>query len=577
MWRLGAAEPAAWLLSTSPALPTTNATVQALGNVAGRFGLWTTVFQTNSVRRTAFDNFSATFFEGNANGNLDLVPSEYPLLLARDVATYRHCSPSAPCAVTDGCCSAATDCQTGLACSHYQSKGLGGGSHASVCVAAHCTDGIFNSDEARADCGGADCQGCDCTSAGALGVAGHCSSSCGCGQGEYPCVRNSDCLPGLICGAETGELNGGVFGSDACVPPHCMNRIKDADEVKADCGGSCGGGACTSVCPEANGAAGHCRTYCTCGNGQGLCYQDDDCSSGLTCGARGTHFGFASNINVCVPASCLNGVKDAALGETSVDCGGACGCTGCAAGCLTSPAPSGAAVTIPTGTAYSQNFDGIGTAGVATLPSGWRIDQLAAARTVGTFAAAGTATASRAGASMASTTTNSIYNFGAGVASAGASNYWQNATDRALGWLATGATAATGGTKSGNLYAQLQAPAAVDINGLTVSYSVEKYRDGTTSPGWKIQLFYSADGTNWGSAGASFTTSFAANATANGYDPAPASSSTTATGTIPAYVLRDTALYLAWNYTTSAASSVDSTSAQALAIDNVSILGSASQ
>jgi hypothetical protein len=42
-------------------------------------------------------------------------------------------------------------------------------------------------------------------------------------------------------------------------------------------------------------------------------------------------------------------------------------------------------------------------------------------------------------------------------------------------------------------------------------------------------------------------------------------------------VLRGTALYLAWNYTTSSANSVDATSAQALAVDDVSILGAVSQ
>ncbi|HVY30601.1 MAG TPA: hypothetical protein VHB79_28775 [Polyangiaceae bacterium] len=60
------------------------------------------------------------------------------------------------------------------------------------------------------------------------------------------------------------------------------------------------------------------------------------------------------------------------------------------------------------------------------------------------------------------------------------------------------------------------------------------------------------------------------------YDPAPGSS-TPVSGTISPYVLRGTPLYLAWNYTTSSANSVDATSAQALAVDDVLIVGTVSQ
>jgi hypothetical protein len=176
---------------------------------------------------------------------------------------------------------------------------------------------------------------------------------------------------------------------------------------------------------------------------------------------------------------------------------------------------------------------------------------------------------------MASTSTNSIYNFGAGVSAVGP-NYWRDTADRAVGWLASGAAVGSGGTKSGNLYVQLQAPATTDIKNLTVSYRVEKYRNGTTAPGWKIQLYYSADGISWASAGSSFTTSFAADADNNGFDPAPGSS-TAATGTLDTFVPAGAAFFLAWNYTTSSPAGVDATNAQALAIDDVSIVGAASQ
>jgi hypothetical protein len=574
VWRVGAAEPANWLVSTSPPLPVSDPTVQALGNVAGRFGLFASVLTANGGRMN-FDDFRATFFEGSAGGDLDVVPNQYPLLLRRDVATYRQCSPGSPCAVTTGCCMDDADCENGLACSRWQSEGLGEGSHASVCVAEHCANSAKDADEVRADCGGADCKQCDCTSTIAPGAAGYCSVSCQCGQGEYPCSLNAQCLPGLICGKGTAELYGGAYGVSACIPPHCMNRIKDADEVKPDCGGACGGGDCSNVCPQPNGSYGHCRPYCTCGTGHGNCAQDDDCYSGLVCAFRATRYGLPSNTQVCVPPSCQNNVRDIALGETGTDCGGACGCNGCPAGCQGLPAAQGDTITIPTTTPHTESFDGIGTADVATLPLAWRIDKQANPRTLGTYAAAGTTTLTRSGAAMDASATNSIYNFGAGVAASGP-GHWLDSADRALGWLASGASVSQGGTKSGNLYVQLQAPATTDINGLTISYNVEKYRRGSTAPGWKVQLYYSLDGANWANAGSAFTTSFSNDADVVGYDPAPGSS-TSVSGNIPPYVLRGNPLYLAWSYTTSSATSADATSAQALAVDDVSIVGIISQ
>ncbi len=572
VWRVGATEPAAWPISTT--LPPTDPAAQTFGNVAGRFGLRASVLTANG-NRFYYDDFAATFFEGTADGDLDLSPSPYPLLLRRDAATYRQCSPNSPCTLTGGCCSGDADCQSGLACSHFQAAGLGAGSHASVCVAAHCTDGVKSSDETRADCGGADCKACDCTSTATLGASAYCGANCLCGSGDYPCTKDAYCLPGLLCGNDTADLFGGPFQADACVPPHCVNRVLDADEVEPDCGGSCGGGDCTNVCPQANGTIGHCRSYCSCGNGEGHCHQDDECKSGLVCGTRGNRYGFASNIFPCMPASCKNNVRDPGMGETSTDCGGACGCGGCPAGCQTSYPAIGPTIAIPTASAYVESFDSIGTAADATLPSGWRIDKQASPRVVGTFGAAGTTTISHAGGGMSSGSTNSIYNFGAGAAASGPA-YWLDSTDRALGWLATGTTIGSGGTKSGNLYVQLQAPASADVRRLTLSYNVEKFRKGTTSPGWKIQLYYSADGTGWGSAGSAFTTTFPQDADADGYDPAPAST-TTVTGDLDVFILRDAPFFLAWNYTTSAPTAVDATSAQALAIDDVSILGVVSQ
>ena len=102
-------------------------------------------------------------------------------------------------------------------------------------------------------------------------------------------------------------------------------------------------------------------------------------------------------------------------------------------------------------------------------------------------------------------------------------------------------------------------------------------RPCSTTPGWKIQLYYSSDGTNWSVApGTTFTISFTNDANSNGFDPAPGSI-TTVTGTLDAFIPKGAPFFLEWNYTTGSATSVDATSAQALGIDDVSILGVVSQ
>ncbi len=68
---------------------------------------------------------------------------------------------------------------------------------------------------------------------------------------------------------------------------HCFDRVRDADEVDVDCGGSCG----------------------PCGVGL-HCERGEDCQSGACEG------------NVCTAPTCFDGIKNGF--EPSVDCGGAC-------------------------------------------------------------------------------------------------------------------------------------------------------------------------------------------------------------------------------------------------------------
>ena len=124
------------------------------------------------------------------------------------------------------------------------------------------------------------------------------------------------------------------------------------------------------------------------------------------------------------------------------------------------------------------------------------MDKPAVVRTVGTYAAATTATTLLGGASLSATAGNGVYNFGSGTSTTG--------PDRAVGFLSSGTA-----TASGNLYAQFVNSTGGSLTALQISYSVEKYRAGINPAGFRIQLFYSLDGNTWTSAGSNFLTSFA--------------------------------------------------------------------
>jgi len=228
---------------------------------------------------------------------------------------------------------------------------------------------------------------------------------------------------------------------------------------------------------------------------------------------------------------------------------------------------------IPISTPTVQNFDGLGVADVSPQPSAWRIDKQATPRTVGTFTAATFKTDFRGGALLIASS-NGVFNFGAGVASAQAENYWLNSTDRAPGWLSGGATVTSGGTKSGNLYVALVAPADKDITSLNIGYDIERYSNGTNASGFRVQLYSSTDGSSWTNAGSDFLNSFPANASNLGFDPAPGQTTTIPPKKLLASIPRGTRFYLAWSYTLNSPTATNGSNAQALAIDNVSIQGS---
>jgi len=219
-------------------------------------------------------------------------------------------------------------------------------------------------------------------------------------------------------------------------------------------------------------------------------------------------------------------------------------------------------ISISGGNTVTESFS-IGTSATASLPSNWKVDKSTVVRTVGTFSAAVTATERTGATSTEFTTTagNGIWNCGAGTNNTG--------SDRAIGGLSSSSA-----SKSVNLYAYLQNSGATSINSFTISYNVEKYRNGSNAAGYSIQMYYSTDGISWTSAGINFLTSFAADADNNGFVTAPGVTVAVNAQTLPVSVAAGSNIYLAWNY--SVTSGTTTSNAQALAIDDVSITAVAS-
>lgn len=214
-------------------------------------------------------------------------------------------------------------------------------------------------------------------------------------------------------------------------------------------------------------------------------------------------------------------------------------------------------VNISAGNTVEENFNTIGTSGTATLPTGWRVDKNDNdVRKVGTYSNASTSTTKNAGNDMSSTAQNGIYNFAAGDA--------DSATDRAVGGISSGS-----GSKSVNVYVQLKNMGSTDINSFTISYDVEKYRKGSNSAGFTIQMYYSTNDTTWTPAGTDFITSFTQDVDNKGFSPVPDPVVSITNKTLNQTIAPNGFLYLAWNY--SVTSGNTTSNAQALGIDNVSI------
>ncbi|HEX5875388.1 MAG TPA: DNA/RNA non-specific endonuclease [Pyrinomonadaceae bacterium] len=221
-----------------------------------------------------------------------------------------------------------------------------------------------------------------------------------------------------------------------------------------------------------------------------------------------------------------------------------------------------AAISLSTSIPYTQDFAGMGipltNPAPSTLPVDFRADTISAVRTLGVYGAASAQTNRVGGANVSTTAANGSYNFGAGTSTLGDA-------DRAAGFISSGTA-----TLSGNLYAQFVNNTGDALTGLSISYDVEKYRNGSNPAGFRYQLFYSFDGSTWTNAGPDFFTSFAPDADNSGFATAPGAA-VPVSSTLNVPIANGASFFLGWNY--SVTSGTTTTNAQALAIDNISVSG----
>ncbi|MDR1591603.1 MAG: hypothetical protein LBS16_01785 [Prevotellaceae bacterium] len=210
---------------------------------------------------------------------------------------------------------------------------------------------------------------------------------------------------------------------------------------------------------------------------------------------------------------------------------------------------------------YQQDFNAIGASATASLPVGWKMEKIfTLTHTVfsGAYANGVKQTEYAGGTSLASNATNGLWNFGA----------TNDATDRAIGGVSAG-TADTQ-THAVNFYLKIKNVGSTIVENFNISYDVEKYRKGAQVAGFRLKMYYSADGEVWTAAGNDFETFFASDSETAGCADAPCSVVSVTNKTLNQQLMVGGILYLAWNY--SVAGGTAWNSAQVLALDNLSIV-----
>jgi len=162
------------------------------------------------------------------------------------------CSLCGPCGEGEGDCDGSGDCAQGLVCREDVGDFFGFAPDVDVCL----------DDEST------------CTEP--LGDYSYCRLCGPCEEGEGDCDADNECAEGLTCVNEVGPDFGFVWDVDVCLP-------KSVEE-----------------CTELLGTDDYCQVCGPCEEGKGDCDRDDDCADGLICASNvGADYGFDPSIDVC--------------------------------------------------------------------------------------------------------------------------------------------------------------------------------------------------------------------------------------------------------------------------------------
>lgn len=197
------------------------------------------------------------------------------------------------------------------------------------------------------------------------------------------------------------------------------------------------------------------------------------------------------------------------------------------------------------GSAFTENFDGMGSLATATLPSGFRIASNAVystATTATTLAAGTTGTGALTG-----TSAGGAYNFANGVTA--------SASDRAFGILNSSSY-----SSPRTIMMQMTNNTGTTISSLSISFDYEKYRTGSRAFDWTF--FHGSDGSTWTS-NTNGDQSYAAdaNSTVINNPPTTINKAFVITGIS---IANGASYYLRWTFTGVGGS----TNGQAIGIDN---------
>lgn len=203
---------------------------------------------------------------------------------------------------------------------------------------------------------------------------------------------------------------------------------------------------------------------------------------------------------------------------------------------------------------FNSMWDASASQGTLTLPDGWRIDRnLTAPRRVNAWADCSTEVMYEGGISLASNAKNGTWNWG------------NNDSDRAIGGLTT---TVDGGTRGLSVIAELtnNDPSKI-ITNLTLSYNIEKYRNGDNPAGFAVQVFTSFDGVKWTPCEGALLTVFDPDAATEGASVVPISVTAVTDAALRTHIEPGKNLYVAWNI--SVATGTTANKAPGLAVDDI--------